>query len=152
MSSYLRDTTLVAEAFLLIWAARRGLTETELLEMLGEDGQRLPRAYWSPLYLAAEDSFINRGGLIGFSHEYFRKAVADRYLSTETLKRAAHGRIAAYFAKQPLRTLLCGEEEAHFGMSGETTCASSRRKPGRRITCAIMSDCGICWPTLSSLR
>ncbi|MCX5780668.1 MAG: hypothetical protein NTV45_07620, partial [Firmicutes bacterium] len=44
---------LVRDAMTALWAARRGLSEAELAEILGSDGQPLPRAHWSPLFLAA---------------------------------------------------------------------------------------------------
>lgn len=72
---------LVSEAMSLIWASRRGLSETELLELLGKDNEPMPRAYWSPLYLALEESLVSRSGLLNFFHDYLRKAVEDRYLS-----------------------------------------------------------------------
>ena len=76
---YERDRPgLVRDAVSLISAARRGLSESELLEMLGPGGGRLPEAIWSPLSLAAERSLLNRSGLIGFSHSYFRQAVRDK--------------------------------------------------------------------------
>ena len=74
---------LVRDTMTLLWAARRGLSETELSELLGSNEQPLPRAYWSPLYLAAEPSLVNRSGLIGFAHEFIRQAVQDRYLGHE---------------------------------------------------------------------
>ena len=92
------DTDLVGDALSLIWASRRGLSETELLELLGDADQSLPRAEWSPLYLAAEASLINRGGLIGFFHDYLREAVQDAYLPTPDHEQRAHLRLADYFA------------------------------------------------------
>jgi nephrocystin-3 len=88
---------LVREAMSLLWAARRGLSEAELLDLLSRDGQPLPRARWSPLFLAAEQSLTSRGGLIGFFHDYLRQAVRNRYLSNETDRRNAHLRLADYF-------------------------------------------------------
>ncbi|MCJ7754546.1 MAG: DUF4062 domain-containing protein, partial [Thermoanaerobaculales bacterium] len=73
---------LVEDAMSLIWASRRGLTDSELMELLGADGRPLPHAFWSPLYLAAEQSLMDRAGLIGFSHDFLRQAVHDRYLMT----------------------------------------------------------------------
>ena len=53
-ADYERDRPgLVRDAMSLIWAARRGLSEAELLDLLGSDGQPLPAAHWSPLSLAA---------------------------------------------------------------------------------------------------
>jgi tetratricopeptide (TPR) repeat protein len=93
---------LVQEAFSLIWAARRGLSETELLDLLGANGESLPRAYWSPLYLAAETSLIRRNGLIGFFHKYLDQAVQQRYLPTAEIQQAVHRKLAHYFDQQEL--------------------------------------------------
>lgn len=97
---------LVGEAMSLLWAARQGLSEGELLEVLG-GGSLLPRAGWSPLYLAAEASLVSRSGLLGFFHDHLRRAVANRYLRGEPDRRAAHKRLAEYFARRdegPRRT------------------------------------------------
>lgn len=93
---------LVCEAMSLLWAARRGLTEAELLELLGERGEKLPQLHWSYLYNAAEHSLVNRSGLIGFFHDYLRQAVRARYLSTERQQNEAHLRLAGYFDKRRL--------------------------------------------------
>lgn len=84
----------------LLWAARHGLSEAELLELLGSDGQPLPRAYWSPFFLALEQSFVIRAGLIGFFHDYLRQAVQNRYLTTEEEVRKSHLDLATYFEGQ----------------------------------------------------
>ena len=88
---------LVGEAMALIWATRRGLSEAELLDLLGSDGEPLPAARWSPLHLAAEQSLASRAGLLGFSHDYLRRAVGDRYLPRPEERQAAHLRLADYF-------------------------------------------------------
>ena len=95
---------LVRDAMSLLWAARRGLSETELMELLGANGQPLPRAFWSPFYLAMEQSFLSRGGLIGFFHDYLRQAVEDRYLSKEKVQRNSHVRLADYFEAQSVQS------------------------------------------------
>ena len=95
---YERDRPgLVREVMSLLWAARRGLSEGELLEMLGRDGSPLPGAHWSPLYLAAEHALVSRSGLISFFHDYLRQAVQRKYLSFEKEQNAAHLRLADYF-------------------------------------------------------
>ena len=91
---------LVRDAMTLLWAARRGLSEAELMELLGSDAQPLPRVYWSPLYLAAEPSLVSRSGRIGFFHDYLREAVREAYLPTAVQQRDAHRTLAAYFARQ----------------------------------------------------
>lgn len=100
-ADYAGDTGLVGNALTLLWAARCGLTETELLDALGQKGDPLPRALWSPLFLAAGDSLVSRGGLLSFFHDYLREAVKNAYLPTEEQQRAAHLRLADYFALQP---------------------------------------------------
>jgi tetratricopeptide (TPR) repeat protein len=95
---YERDRPgLVGEALSLLWAARRGLSEAELLDLLGTDGEPLPSAHWSPFYLAAEQSLGKRAGLLGFAHDYLRQAVTDAYTATEAKQRDAHLRLADYF-------------------------------------------------------
>jgi tetratricopeptide (TPR) repeat protein len=93
---------LVRDSMSLLWAARRGLSETELTDLLGTGGQPLPRLHWSLLYLAMEQSFLSRGGLIGFAHAYLRQAVRDRYLSERDAQDSAHLRLAGYFSRREL--------------------------------------------------
>lgn len=100
---YERDRPdLVKDAMSLLWASRRGLSESELMRLLGTRDQPLARAHWSPLYLAAEQSLVSRAGLLGFSHGYFRRAVQGRYLPREAEQRDAHVRLAEYFAQEDL--------------------------------------------------
>ncbi len=93
---------LVRDAMSFIWASRRGLSETELLNLLGSNSQPLPIAYWSPLYLAVEESFVSKSGLLNFFHDFLRKAVEHRYLYNSNLKLEAHIRLADYFDKKEL--------------------------------------------------
>jgi nephrocystin-3 len=92
---------IVRESLARLWAARRGLSETELLESLGTAGSPLPRAVWSPLYLAAGDGLVNRGGLLTFAHDFLREAVREAYLPTASDQQGAHRTLAAYFLDQP---------------------------------------------------
>jgi tetratricopeptide (TPR) repeat protein len=100
---YERDRAgLVRDTMSLLWAARRGLSEAELLDLLGTEQGPLPRAHWSPLYLAANQSLMSRSGLIGFGHDYLLEAVRDKYLPTEQDQQRAHLRLADYFDTQSL--------------------------------------------------
>ena len=94
------DLRVVSDAMSLLWAARLGLSEAELCDLLGDGGQPLPRARWSPLFLAAEQSLVNRAGLLNFSHSYLRDAVQERYLPTEEQRGSAHLRLADYFQQR----------------------------------------------------
>ncbi len=91
---------LVKNALELIWASRNGLAESELLELLGKDGESLPRALWSPLFLAVEEHLTNRAGILTFSHDYMREAVARRYLHTQEERQRVHLALASYFSRQ----------------------------------------------------
>ena len=91
---------IVREALVRLWAARRGLSESELLESLGTAGSPLPRALWSPLYLSAGDALVNLGGLLTFAHDFLREAVRDVYVSSLNRKQGAHRTLARYFAVQ----------------------------------------------------
>lgn len=92
---------LVGDSMSAIWAAKRGLSEKELREVLGSEDEPLPNAYWSPLFLAIEPSLINRSGIINFAHDYFRQAVKQRYLSDPDDQNRIHKRLALYF--DPMR-------------------------------------------------
>ena len=89
---------LVRDTMVLLWAARRGLSEAEILDLLGTAGKALPRAQWSPLYLDMEQALVRRAGLLGFTHDYLRKAVEHRYLDTPAAQREVRLRLADYFA------------------------------------------------------
>ena len=100
---YERDRPgLVRDAMTLLWASRRGLSETELLDLLGTNGKPLPQAFWSPLYLAGEESLVSRSGLLNFFHDFLRNAVESKYLQDQNAKRKAHLHIADYFEKREL--------------------------------------------------
>jgi tetratricopeptide (TPR) repeat protein len=90
----------VRESLVHLWAARRGLSETELLESLGTQGLPLPRAVWSPLYLAANDALVNRGGLLTFAHDFLRQAVRAAFIPNDADQKALHLCLADYFETQ----------------------------------------------------
>ena len=107
---YDRDRSgLVCETMALIWGSHSGLAESELLDLLGADGQPLPSAFWSPLYLAADHSLVSRGGLLDFFHDYLRQAVCQRYLPDADRQRRIHARLADYFAARELSPRKVGE-------------------------------------------
>jgi tetratricopeptide (TPR) repeat protein len=91
----------VRESLVRLWAARRGLSEAELLESLGAEGSPLPRAVWSPLFLAASDALVNRGGLLTFAHDFLREAVREAYLPTTAHQQREHRTLAGYFHGRP---------------------------------------------------
>jgi tetratricopeptide (TPR) repeat protein len=88
---------LVGEALSLLWAARRGLAESDLLELMN-----VPPAQWSPLFFALDDALVSRSGLLGFFHDFLRQAVEQRYLADDADKKEVRLRLANWFAQQPL--------------------------------------------------
>jgi tetratricopeptide (TPR) repeat protein len=80
-----------------IWAARKGLTETELLGITGLNRQDL-----SIILLGMDYHLSNKGGLRNFFHDYLRQAVGARYLETEGLQKKEHRSLADYFDQLPL--------------------------------------------------
>lgn len=93
---------LVRETLGLIWAARRGLTETELLQVLRpNDLPQLPLATWSPLRAALEDSLIEQGGILNFSHDFLRTAIETAFLPNLDQKDDFRIQLADYFDQLP---------------------------------------------------
>jgi tetratricopeptide (TPR) repeat protein len=99
---YERDRPgLVGDALGLLWCAREGLSEPELLDLLGPAGRPLSHATWAKFYLGAENALISRSGLLSFSHEFLREAVRQRYLANEERQGEVRRQLASYFAGQP---------------------------------------------------
>lgn len=92
----------VNQTLALITTSRTGLTETELLELLGTPALPLPRACWSGLYLALQTELINRFGQLSFLHADFHKAVTQKYLSREGQKEKIYLKLADYYMNLPL--------------------------------------------------
>ncbi len=115
---YERDRPgLVRDSTSLIWASRRGLSKTELMDLLGTNGNPLPDAYWAPLFLAMEKSCIEKEGLIHFSHQYFMKAIEKRYLPNDDHKHIYHVKLAEYFSKQDIEGRRVEEEPWQWAKS-----------------------------------
>ena len=91
-------TGLVGEFLSLIWASRSGLYESELLELLGSAEDPLPRAIWSPLYLAMTESLIDRSGYLDLCNDHLKDAVFKHYVRDEEISLTIHLRIADYFS------------------------------------------------------
>ncbi len=99
---YERDRQgLVDDAMSLIWCARRGLAERELLELLGGPQGPMPHAFWSPLRIAAKQALAEHAGLLTFAHAYVRQAIAQRYVGPGEERRVVHAQLAEYFRTRP---------------------------------------------------
>jgi nephrocystin-3 len=94
---YKNKTTLVADTLTMVWSARHGLSEAEMLDILGSKEKPLARAFWSPLFLSMGDALVSKGGFLNFSHDYLKKAVEVKYLSGIEQQKQARLKLAGYF-------------------------------------------------------
>lgn len=69
------DATDVRAVMESIWASRSGMSELELIGVAG-----LTRLQLSRLLLALDYHLVRKDGLLGFFHDYLRRAVEKRYL------------------------------------------------------------------------
>jgi hypothetical protein len=108
---------LVRESLGFLGAARRGLTETELLQLLSDHEDPaihpLPRALWSPVFLSLEGSLVERNGRLSFFHDFLREAVAREYLDEEWERRRVHSRFTA-LARRLLNGKSAGATLDHY--------------------------------------
>jgi nephrocystin-3 len=101
---------LVGEALGLIWAARRGLSEMELLRLLKPaDLPQLPLATWSPLRAALQEGLVDRGGILNFAHDSLRAAVETAFLPNEDRRDELRLQLADDFERQPISSRSCDE-------------------------------------------
>jgi hypothetical protein len=88
---------LVKDTLTALWASRRGLSESELLRILGGADNNIPNAVWSPFLLSLETNLSNKGGLYSFANEAFRQAVETLFLPKPEQRKAAHLSLAELF-------------------------------------------------------
>jgi nephrocystin-3 len=101
---------LVSEALGLIWAARRGLTETEILRLLKPSNlSQLPPAIWNPLRAALDEGLVDRGGILNFAHDFLRAAVEAEFVPDEEKRDELRLRLADDFEAQTVSTRSCDE-------------------------------------------
>lgn len=93
----------VRDSLSLIWASRHGLSEAEVQSLLGKE-EVLPRAIWTPFYLASEASLTRQAGLLQFCHDYLRNAVEKRYITDDRSEDGIRNRLAGFFSKQDFWT------------------------------------------------
>ena len=108
-------TELVRNVVESLWASRRGLSETELLEMSGASRMEL-----SALLVALEHHILRRAGLMSFFHHYLRQAVEKRYLDEESAMVRVHTRLADYFHKLDVSGRVCEELPWQLMQAGDT--------------------------------
>jgi tetratricopeptide (TPR) repeat protein len=103
---------LVGEVLGLIWAARRGLSEPELLRLLKPvDRTQLPLAASSPLRAAFGDwlAEVDRGGILNFANDSLRAAFETAFIRDEDGRDELRLRLADDFGRQPISARSCDE-------------------------------------------
>ena len=69
---------IVTQIMQALWAARRGLSETEIAGITG-----LSRLVISTFLMAIDAHLAKRGGLLSFFHDYLRQAVSNHYFGID---------------------------------------------------------------------
>lgn len=116
---YNRDRpNLVQDTFSLIQCSKYGLSENELLDLLGENGQPIPPLFWSPLSIAAFDFLVNQSGLMNIFHTFFQKALESRYLKNPDAKKKVYAKLADYWKERELTPRKRMEYPWHLAQSG----------------------------------
>jgi nephrocystin-3 len=101
---------LVKDALSLIYAARRGLSEIELLQLLKPENQsQLPMVFWAPLRAALGEGLVDRGGILNFAHDYFKQAVKAAFLPANKKVRDLRLHLTAFFEKLVPSMRTCDE-------------------------------------------
>ena len=129
----LHGQMLVSRSLAYLAAAKNGLSEDELIDVLSADrevfddfkirahheppSQRIPAVVWSRLYFDLEPYLTERSAdetsLISFYHRQLAEAVAKEYLNEE-VKVKRHEVLARYFGKQPLFIEMQKEKHPHL--------------------------------------
>lgn len=91
---------LVGESLALLASARLGLTEEDLLILLGAASAPLPRARWAPLRAALDEFLLETGGRISLFHETLTEVVRRRYLADPARRVQVGRRIITHFRER----------------------------------------------------
>jgi Flp pilus assembly protein TadD len=95
---------IVTQIMQALWAARRGLSETEIAGITG-----LSRLVISTFLMAIDAHLAKRGGLLNFFHDYLRQAVKLHSLENKENQTHAHIKLAHYFELQELNDRVAEE-------------------------------------------
>lgn len=98
------STQLISRFFGLIFVARRGLSEDELLDLLGSGTNKLPMTEWIPLIHASSRYLSSRGTRLTFSSPTIRSAIWQRYFQKNLKTKLNFHRILATYFESQLQT------------------------------------------------
>ncbi len=101
---------LVKDVLGLIWVARRGLSEAEILDILHPTNlSKLPMVIWAPFRAALDESLVDRGGILNFVHDFLRSSVEKEFLPDQDIKNRYRKMLADYFGTLPPTIRSCDE-------------------------------------------
>ncbi len=112
------DRNLVRDAFCYLWASRTGLSEAELLDLLGENGQPLASGIWSPLFYASRHLISMNSGRLVITHSYFRQAIEEKYLADFENQRRYRIQLAEYYGLETVSRWML-ESPWQYAKAGE---------------------------------
>lgn len=109
----------IRNALCLMACSRFGLSEVELLDLLGHGEHPFPHRHWAPFNLAAENALSQSAGLLRFGHDYLRRAVESRWLKAPETKKRYRLLIANYFARREMGARTAAELPWQLKQSAE---------------------------------
>lgn len=86
------DSENVRKVMTALWASKAGLSEEELLSFT-----KLASLQWAPIDLSLTEAIRRNGNRLLFDHDYLRKAVENRYLTSKEDQQQAHNDLAHWF-------------------------------------------------------
>eukprot|EP01137_Pigoraptor_chileana_P029109 Opistho-2@13877 len=95
----MEGTNIVEDVLVCLALARFGLSEMELIDILG-----IEQSAWSPIFYARRNFFVKRSGLLGFFHKQLVIAVERRYLVKDDSKRDVLLRRMVNYFSNKMRT------------------------------------------------
>ena len=123
----------VRNALSFLAVSPRGLSESEILELLGSIEEPLPGAHWSPFYMAASEFLVNRSGFLWFFHDHFRKGVEKRYIATPRKRCERILQLAEYFSEKFSRVGEAGGYRALSMEMGEKAVLLAEKTGSERL-------------------
>ena len=99
------DAAIVRQSLCLIWAAHGGLSEVELLYLLGRNNEPLPRVLWMRFYKAVGGDLAFASYGLAFAHSYLSSAVERKYLCSPQDRSSPHKILARFYVSLGLPTL-----------------------------------------------
>lgn len=104
----------ISKLFKLIWASRRGLTESEIIHLTG-----ISRLDLTQVLVGLEYHLIQRDGHVSFFHVHLQSAVQKRYLQGVEREHEAHAELARHFRFQSPSPRRAQEEPWQWREAGD---------------------------------